>query len=270
MASSVPRPDEIPSAADFCLKIPLYRKFRFSPKGNHPLFGLEFFEGTIDCHCLGCGRHSVFACEKRDYYAHEGDYEGHIFTLSFTCTRDSHHRLLFVFRAHKGEVEKIGQHPSLADLTGPDLQKYRPVLGDERYRELVRGVGLASHDIGIGAFVYLRRVFEHLVEGAHVKAQADASWDEPLFQRSRMEEKIQQLRGHLPKFLVENRALYRILGTGIHALSEQECLQAFPVVRLGIELILDDELERIEREKKVEAARKGISLTAQDLKGPKT
>lgn len=175
-----------------------------------------------------------------------------------------------MFRAHEGEVEKIGQHPSLGDLTGPDLQKYRPVLGDERYRELIRGVGLASHDIGIGAFVYLRRVFEHLIEGAHVKAQADSNWDEPLFQRSRMDEKIQQLSGHLPKFLVENRALYRILSTGIHALSEQECLEAFPDVMLGIELILDGELERMEREKKIETARKSISRKARDLKEPRT
>ncbi len=191
-------------------------------------------------------------------------------SLSFTCTRQWQHKLLFVFRAHEGEVEKIGQHPSLGDLAVPDIQKYRPVLGDKRYRELVRGIGLASHDVGIGAFIYLRRVFEHLIEGAHSKAQPEATWDEPLFQRSRMDEKIQSLSGFLPAFLVENRALYQILSTGIHALSEQECLRAFPVVRLGIELILDDELERFEREKKIALARKSISLTAQDLKQSKT
>lgn len=267
--SDAEEPEKIPSAPDFCLSIPLYRQFRFSPKGSHPLFSLEFFEGTMDCYCHGCGRHSVFASKKRDYYTHEGDYTDHIFALSFTCSRDSQHKLVFVFRGHQGKVEKIGQYPSLADLTTPDLQKYRPALGDDKYRELIRGVRLASHDVGIGAFTYLRRVFEYLIENAHTKAQVREDWDEALFQQSRMDERIQLLSSFLPEFLVENRALYRILSTGIHTLTEQECLEAFPVVLLGIELILDVELERMEREKKIEAARKVISLVARDLKQPK-
>jgi hypothetical protein len=56
----------------------------------------------------------------------------------------------------------------------------------------------------------------------------------------------------LPEFLVKNSAIYGILSKGIHELSEQDCLEIFPAVKLGIELILDDKIklqEQIEKEK---------------------
>ncbi len=261
--------DEIPSAPDFCLKTPLYQKFHFVPKQENSLYNLEFYKGTIDCFFHGCERHGVLTCAGRDYDSRYG-YTNHLFALRFTCTRNQAHITTFLFRAHDSEVEKIGQFPSLGDLASPDLQKYRPVLTNERYKELVRGVGLASHDVGIGAFIYLRRVFENLIDAAHLKAKSETGWDETIYEKSRMDEKIQLLKDSLPGFLVENRVLYKILSSGVHELSEQDCLKAFPVVKLGIELILDDELERHKREKKIEEAKKVLSLTAQGIKQPKT
>ena len=53
--------------------------------------------------------------------------------------------------------------------------------------------------------------------------------------------------------------MYGILSKGLHELSEQECLEAFPVMRVGIELILDEKIEAAEREKKVSGVSKAIS-----------
>jgi hypothetical protein len=261
--------EEHPSAPEFCLNIPLYQKFRFDSSEENALTVLEFFNGTMDCHCYGCERHSVLVCNQSEY-TRRYTYDNHIFPLVFTCTRNQSHVTTFLFRAHEGEVEKIGQFPSLGDLAATDLQKYRPVLTKERYRELVRGIGLASHDVGIGAFIYLRRVFEYLIESAHLKAKSIPGWDETSFEKSRMDEKIQLLKTSLPQFLVENRVLYKILSFGVHELSEEECLRVFPAVKIGIELILDDELERHKREKKIEAAKDALNLTAQGLKQPKS
>jgi len=113
-------------------------------------------------------------------------------------------------------------------------------------------------------------VFEYLIEEAHAIASKDKDWDEAAFQRARMDEKIQILGAFLPDFLVENRGLYKILSTGIHSLSEEDCLKAFPVVKVGIELILDAKLEVLARQKKTEAARKSISGTVSDVKAQKT
>jgi hypothetical protein len=163
-------------------------------------------------------------------------------------------------------IQKIGQLPSLADLGSGSLDKYRKALGQDLYAELHRAVGLCAHGVGVGSFVYLRRVFESLLEGAHRIAQQDPGWDEGAYQRQRVEERILALQHHLPLFLVENRGLYRILSKGIHELAEEECLAHFPVVRSGIELILDDVLARQQREEKLRGAREAIARLNGELK----
>jgi hypothetical protein len=55
----------------------------------------------------------------------------------------------FLFDIRDGTITKAGQFPSLADLAEPSLRRYQSVLGDDKYKELTRGVGLAAHGIGI-------------------------------------------------------------------------------------------------------------------------
>lgn len=181
------------------------------------------------------------------------------------CSRCKKHCLRFYSEVVDGKLRKVGQIPALAELHLPDVQQYREVLGD-RYSDLARGIGLSTHGIGIGAFVYLRRVFEHLVEEARAEAAKDSGWDEGAYQRSRMNEKIELLAGYLPDFLVDNRGLYRILSLGIHELTEEECLKHFQVVRTGIELILDEKLVAVRRAKKIIQATKDVARVHGTLK----
>ncbi len=185
------------------------------------------------------------------------------------CTRDASHLLTFFFRVHQKVISKVGQTPSLADLHSADVAKYRKVLGDDRYREFTKAIGLNAHGIGIGAFVYLRRLFEWLIGTAHGQASKEAGWDEGAYQKTRMDEKILLLKGRLPSFLVENRHIYSILSLGIHELSEGQCLKLFAPVRTGIELILDEEIERRERTEKEEKTRKALLAMKSDLGGKK-
>ncbi len=136
--------EPLPSPQDFCLTVPLYEQFRFDKHRSNPFFALEHYEGTLDCFCHGCGRHTVFnRLEEAQYleFAHQRNYP---FVLWFACSRDKNHQACFVFRSHQGILQKIGQYPSIADLATPDFQKYRPVLGDEGFRELTRAVGLGE------------------------------------------------------------------------------------------------------------------------------
>lgn len=252
--------DKLPAPEDFLLKVPLYEAFRFNDEVANPFFAIEHFKGALDCFCLGCNRHSVFNRIGESNYSEFAHTYNHIFILWFSCSREQGHRIAFLFRSHQGILQKIGQFPSLADLAAPDLQKYRPVLGDERFRELNRAVGLAAHGVGIGALVYMRRIFEALVESARVIAERETSWDQDSYDRARMDEKIAILKDYLPAFLVENRALYGIMSVGVHTLAEQECLAAFPVVRLGIELMLDDQLDKAKRERKLKDASQSIAV----------
>ncbi len=264
--SEKPQFDPLPSPQEFCLRVPLYEDFRFNKDELNPFFELEHFKGSLDCYCHGCGRPTVFnrIRESQDLEHHHSS--NYIFVLWFACSRHKNHETCFIFHSHQGVLQKIGQCPSLADLVIPDLQKYRPVLGDEGFRELTRAVGLASHGVGVGAFVYLRRIFEALIEKARQTAATEQGWDDRAFESARMEEKITILKHHLPRFLVENRTLYGIMSVGVHTLSEAKCLEAFPAVRVGIELILDEHLERQARDKKIADATKGISALGTALK----
>ena len=138
-------------------------------------------------------------------------------------------------------------------------------MGD-RQKEFSKAIGLVSHGVGIGSFVYLRRIFEHLIEEAHQEAIKNESWNEENYNKSRMDEKIVLLKDYLPDFLVKNSFIYSILSKGIHQLSEAECLKHFDAVRLGIELILDEKLERLNREAKIREAEKSISEIYSKLK----
>jgi len=256
----------LPPPQNFCLNVPIYEKFRYDSEKQNPFFALEHYKGSLDCYCHGCTRHTVFnRCGEPEYREHHHKFN-YTFALSFSCSRDRNHRVCFVFHSHEGILQKIGQYPSLADLVVPDLQKYRSVLGDEKFRELTRAVGLASHGVGVGAFVYLRRIFETLIEKARQQAATEQGWDDAAFENARMDEQIAILKLHLPKFLVDNRKLYGIMSMGVHTLSEAECLEAFPVVRVGIELILDEHLEQQAREKKIATATRNISTLKSVLK----
>jgi hypothetical protein len=174
------------------------------------------------------------------------------------CSRNPAHSMEFFFVLVDTKIIKIGQYPSIADISTAEIKKYHTMLGNEKYRELNRAVGLYSHGIGIGSFVYLRRIFEGLIEEAHIKAKITDGGDDDAYYRSRMAEKISRLESYLPTFLVDNKGIYSILSKGIHELSEQECLEMFPVLKLSIELILDEKLLQKERESKTSLASKAI------------
>jgi hypothetical protein len=81
-----------------------------------------------------------------------------------------------------------------------------------------------------------------------------------------MDDKIKFLMDRLPSFLVQNRSIYSILSKGIHSLNEQETLEVFPAIKLGIELILDEKLEQDEKQKKIKQAEKQINIINQKFK----
>ena len=258
----------IPSISEFCLQVPLYKAYALDKLLINKLHHLISAADNLDCYCVGCAKTSVFNGEANTTIApaHNFFISDQIFVKRFKCSRNQSHLLLFFFQIKGMSICKIGQTPSHADLSMPELLKYRKVLDEEDYKEFHRGVGLSTHGIGIGAFVYLRRIFENLIDKAHTAVATQPGWDEDTYQRSRMSERIELLKGHLPEFLVQHKALYSILSKGIHELSEQDCLAAFPVMKLGIELILDEEIEKHKREAKLQEAAKEIALLTEKHK----
>jgi len=240
------------------------------------------YDGTLDQYCVSCFKDSVFifdwvSCDGFRFPKNIGGTtvlprreEASVIHWRFLCTR-CNRRMDFLALTRvkssesKGSIVKIGQFPSIADLSMPNIAKYRKAF-QQHYPDLARAIGLYTHGIGVGSFVYLRRIFEGLLEEAHLEAKQDASWNEVDYQRKRTDEKIGALKSWLPEFLVKNSHLYSILSAGIHTLSEEDCLNAFPVVRVGIEMILDQKLEAEEKRRKIQVVERALQKLGSKVK----
>lgn len=248
----------------------------------------EFSNNTIDCYCTHCGTNRVFEFKDCEIHNQTGITTGVTFetikcarrpnneqifnsyldkryVLTYSCARDRQHTVLFDLIATNDKIIKIGQYPTIADLIKPEIAKYKSILKDQ-YREFSKAIGLYAHGIGIGSFVYLRRIVEKLVFDKYSEAATNLTISQEEFNSKNFDKKIELLKDYLPSALVAYSNLYGIVSKGIHELSEEECLKMFPSVQLGIEIILDDLLAEKEKEKKEKELAKFVSKTTGELK----
>ncbi|WP_448123655.1 short-chain dehydrogenase [Pseudomonas veronii] len=249
---------KFPTPQDFCLNISLYKSI---PVTELTLGGATHFlrfDGHLDMYCPACGAVSVFQCSTNyQYQVIQLDYwfRQEFLTIIGVCSRADSHQAAFLFRLNEDAgIEKVGQYPSSADVGAFDVKKYDKVLSKENFTGLKTAIGLSAHGVGAGALVYLRRIFESLIIEAHGIASKESSWNEALYKNGRMQERVKLLRDHLPDFLVEHHKLYGILSHGIHEMPEDQCREYFPVLKMSIELILDQKLMESERQRKIKEA----------------
>jgi len=153
----------------------------------------------------------------------------------------------------------VGQFPSFADIAIDESRNYSKLLGTEDRAEFHKAIGLASHGVGIGAFVYLRCIFERLINSRFQDFKEIEGRDEVAFKKARMSEKIEILKNHLPKFLVDNKRIYSIVSLAIHQLSEKDCLSFFPILKASTIFILEEDLRKKERLAEENKVRKAIA-----------
>lgn len=151
-------------------------------------------------------------------------------------------------------IRKIGQFPSQAESQLLDTSKYRKVLRD-KYKDYTLGIQLNASGVGAGALVYLRRIFEGLLEESHQRCVQLDNWDEAVYKDAHVDEKIKMVEDRneiiIPKELQAIRKkFYGALSKGIHELPENECKELFPAFRYVIESVLDARIAKIEHDKK--------------------
>jgi hypothetical protein len=233
-----------PPHRDFLLEMALYDKFDVNNNEWKWLQSLKVGAIQFDAHCIYCQKDSVFFCSSiisRGEMIAEATKPG-IFTKDFFCTRAPTHVYTFAWAYRGQQVWKIGQNPSIEDIAAHDLAAFRKSMGPANFGELRRATGLFAHGIGIGSFVYLRRIFERLIHEYEAAQPVDDGGERP----NRMDERILALKDVLPEVLVKNRKIYGILSKGIHELTEEECRAYFPVVRKAILVILQEHHRKAE------------------------
>ncbi len=188
-------------------------------------------------------------------------------SFQFRCLRYNDPIIvLLVYDTEKDFIEKVGQYPSMADIHIAQVKQYKKVLGESYIRDFTKAIGLAANGVGTGAFVYLRRVFEHLVFEIGEETIKRGDVDKAEFESSKMDNKLKILSKYLPEVIIENKPLYGVLSAGIHTLSEDVCLQYFSSVRSVIELILDEREHVRQMEEKKKAAKKRLDVVAGEVK----
>ncbi|MFW2445994.1 MAG: hypothetical protein ACN4E6_01590 [Qipengyuania pacifica] len=202
----------------------------------------------FDSYCKNCKRETTFRIAAREV-ASRG-LSGRtmpdvkvippsLLSISATCQRDQT-VYSYVLRFEKDRVMKIGQWPSTADIAFGELRQIDKALDGDDRQELGKALGLYAHDAAIGAFVYLRRVFERMVTRAHQR-QADSGSAVDGFETMRMDEKIAALKDELPERVVKHSAIFSVLSVGIHELNEDQCNKYFPVMKAVLFQMLEQE-----------------------------
>jgi hypothetical protein len=204
---------------------------------------------VVDGHCPECGRHATFHRAKdviNPPALRNVLQKCDTLRLDLVCTRDTNHKVVFIIRFKEDKAQKIGQYPSLADIANDESKAYKSVLDKQDSREFHKAIGLAAHGVGIGSFVYFRRIFERLIIRRFEEFKAVEAWTDEEFYSKRMSEKIEFLRSHLPPFLVENHNIYSILSLAVHELSEEQSLRFLPVIKASIIVMLDEDKKKKE------------------------
>lgn len=188
-----------------------------------------------------------------------------IMCFSFTYAMDDSHHLDYIVRTDGNAMVKIGQFPSVADLTFPELDEFKKDIDKFSRKELRRAIGLHAQGIGAGSYVYLRRIFERILETAKGRAEQDKTVDLSNYESKRVSEKVKLLREYLPEMINSNPVIYGIVSKGIHELSEDECIKYFPILQDAIFMILRQWAQKRKEQETIKKIETSLSKISTEL-----
>jgi hypothetical protein len=179
-----------------------------------------------------------------------GPFLGEYFRLSIvlrcaTCNENHFFSLLYI----DGNLIKLGQYPSFTTDSINDIRKYKNIIS-QCYNELVKSFNAYSQDMGVASFVYLRRIFERLIDEKYTgKSNKFIDKLNTVEKKHRIiPEEIKEIKGQL----------YAVLSKGVHEYQDDECLKLYPILKAVIILILDEELADKEKKRIASEAKKAI------------
>lgn len=214
----------------------------------------------IELFCPVCKEKRIFSCckmETTDYYFNGGEYyqelalyenSNSLISYNFSCEY-GHNMKISLITLGEGNIKKYGQYPSSMYYSTEINDGIFKILTEEEKEYYKLSIKSKNENLNIASLMYLRRVFESLINKAKKKSTTD-------FSGKKVKEIIKILvkEGLLNPMLSDNgyNVLYSILSDGIHNLSEDECKSQYPLLKSAIEIILEDEQyqQNLEKRKK--------------------
>ena len=230
---------------------------------------------SIDDYCENCGAEKVFICHSNlqlENIKKSADTTNHLpysdlnFLKNFFINNINDYKTtIFKFVCAKcGEIHyfsvlfesdfmvKYGQYPSYSTQNVKKVEKYKNLIS-KYYPELKKSLNAYSQGMGVASFVYLRRILEWLVEEKCLDDEKSLKFVDKL-------DKVEKREKIIPDdFLEIKNQIYSVLSKGVHEYSEEECLDMYNVVFFVIESILENELNKKEKKRRINEVKKSIS-----------
>ena len=222
---------------DFLEEYPLYRKFkveRLAPCTD------ELPTVQINMECPTCKSRQTFvmtnkyweACEYSNYPT-----DGLVFRMVYLCVHCQKFNRVFYIKVddQKKWLMKVGQYPAWEIKGDENIEK---LLG-EHSGYFKKGLVCESQGYGIGAFGYYRRIVEEIIDSlldeiAGLLKDSELSIYQDALSKTKetivTQEKIDLVKDLLPPILRPDgmnplSALHSALSEGLHAESDEECLE---------------------------------------------
>ena len=251
------------SKFDFYFNTPLYETVPYS------LYEDDLFTGVVDGYNHFAGADTTFTISSRRVDSYGNLIEYRVVTLE--CKRYNTTFEYFVYDVVRNSarlITKVGQLPSLADISSTEAEiKYSKKVNKEHLKFFKKAIGLASHGAGAGSFVYLRKIFEDIIYGSYQIHKSELKITDDEFKNKKMTDKINFLSSFLPPEMSAFKSLYPILSNGVHSMTEDECKRYFPALKLAIEVIWDNEIERREKELRARVVATQLETINKEIKG---
>ena len=178
----------------------------------------------------------------------------------FECTNNSQHRYLMMISIELNDgcfiVRKIGQNPSMLTIKGFDFDKYKNILEKLNAYDDYKKADLSNADhFFVGAYAYLRRIFEKLILFYLGEAKLDDN---------HMDTKINFVKDKFdPRIRGLLKNLYGILSKSIHELDEDESKEYY----IYLKTVIDMQLEYMNTEEEKEKQSKRLGKILNEIAG---
>lgn len=228
---------------EFLETYPLYRRWKV---GGLPNTADRLPKPQINMPCLECKSNQTFVMTNEHWEGQgHANYpsSGLIFRARYLCVHCQKFERHFLIRIDENcqSLTKVGQYPAW-EITG-DAEIER-LLGDHSHY-YNKGLICESQGYGIGAFGYYRRIVEEVIDGlleevAELLSDGDLAAYQNALEKTKAtrvtQEKIDLVKDLLPPILRPDgmnplSALHSALSEGLHAESDEVCLEYAQAVR---------------------------------------
>ncbi|MGZ8251174.1 MAG: hypothetical protein ACXW1P_02415 [Methylophilaceae bacterium] len=262
---------------DWLLSLPLYTPVAIGSNASPTVRAILTYVAIVDFYCPACKKFTPFqgvlSLETQNSMASElmaaksfgvaaGFWTQKKFSKELSCTR-ANHKTIFHFQIEDGHLLKVGQYPSIADINFGEVLEFASALGEQRTHELNKAIELAGNGAGLGAYIYLKKIFESLLEDAHQIALSNKAWDEAGYLAANISNKVKILAPHLPSFILEHPEHYAMLDHGLDELTDAICLEQFNALKTAVLVITDERLAQLTRDLRVSQASESLESATQ-------